>query len=277
MDNLKPSLSVVVITLNEEKNIVRCLGSLSFSKQVFSKIETIVVDAESKDKTASLARSKGAKVFVRAWKGYSDQKNWAFSKAGGDWVLSLDADEELTPELVREIGEKVSAAPPDLMAFSIKRRAFFLGKWIRHCGWWPDSQLRLFRRGTGRFSNKPVHEGLEVKGKTQTLWNPMNHYTYDSISSYLEKLDRYTDLTLINVKPKKIRHWKLYITLTPGLAFVRMFVLRLGFLDGWHGFVVCALSAYHEFSKIGKLWEKEILKWKVSDPRASSDVWRNRS
>ena len=266
MNNSKPSLSVVIITLNEEKNIARCLDSIVFSKKIFSEVEVILVDAQSQDKTLSIARQKGAKVLIRPWKGYSDQKNWAFSKAKGDWILSLDADEELTMKLTAEI-EAVIPTAGDIQGYAIKRRAFFLGKWIKHCGWWPDPQLRLFRKGSGRFSDKPVHEGLEVAGKVSKLKEPMNHYTYDSLSKYLEKLDRYTDLTLLNPKPKKIKHWKLYLTLTPGFTFFRMFILRLGFLDGWHGFVLCALSSYHEFSKSAKVWENQVLKWKPWMPK----------
>jgi len=262
----KLSLSVVVITLNEEKNIVRCLDSISFSNKTFSNVEVIVVDAQSGDKTATTSRKKGAKVLVRPWKGYSDQKNWAFSKAGGDWILSLDADEELTMKLIEEIEALIPRAG-EIQGYAIKRRAFFLGKWIKHCGWWPDPQVRLFRKGFGRFDDKPVHEGLEVSGRVSRLQEPMNHYTYDSLAQYLEKLDRYTDLTLLNVKPKKIKHWKLYLTLVPCLTFIRMFLFRLGFLDGWHGFVLCALSSYHEFSKSAKVWENQVLKWKPWMPK----------
>ena len=177
----KLNLSVVVITLNEEKNIVRCLKSLQFSK----KPEVLVVDAQSKDKTAAAAKKLGARVVVRPWKGYSDQKNWTFSKVKGDWILSLDADEELTPALAQEIEKTVSEAFSGVDGYFINRRAFFLGQWIKHCGWWPDAQLRLIRRGKGKFSNRPVHEGLEVKGQTRTLEEPMNHYTYSSIAQYL--------------------------------------------------------------------------------------------
>ncbi|HJT23261.1 MAG TPA: glycosyltransferase family 2 protein, partial [bacterium] len=196
---MKPQISVVVITLNEEKNIVRCLKSLRFSK----KLEVLVVDAQSQDKTVAAARKLGARVVVRSWKGYSDQKNWAFSKVKGDWILSLDADEELTPELTREIERTVGEAPKEVDGYFIKRRAFFLGKWIKHCGWWPDAQLRLIRRGKGKFSNRPVHEGLEVKGPTLTLEEPMNHYTYHSTGQYLEKMERYSDLFCQSAPQKK--------------------------------------------------------------------------
>jgi len=255
-----PSLSVAVITLNEEKNIGRCLDSLKFPGKFLKNVEVLVVDAGSRDKTLSLAKKKGAKVFTRAWKGYADQKNWALSQCRGDWILSLDADEELTPELAAEIESQIPQTPAGMEGYFLKRRAFFLGGWIRHCGWWPDSQLRLIQRGTGAFTNRPVHEGLEVKGKTLELNQPMNHYAYDSIHQYLAKMNRYSDLALVNIKPKKITFWAYYLTLAPGVTFLRMFILKRGFLDGWRGFVVCGLSAFHDFAKYAKLWEKEILK-----------------
>ena len=260
MNSMKPSLSVAIITLNEERNIVRCLKSLRFTGKVFSKVEVIVVDSQSQDKTVSLARKMGAKVSVRPWKGYSDQKNWALGKCGGDWILSLDADEEMTPELIAEIEKKAPETEQDVAGYFIKRRAFFLGKWIKHCGWWPDAQLRLIRKGAGRFSLQPVHESLKVEGKTLKLKNPMNHYTYETIRRYLGKMNRYSDLSIQNIKQKKKDYWWFYLTLGPFLTFFRMFILRLGFLDGWHGLVVCGLSAFHDFCKYAKLWEREILK-----------------
>lgn len=260
MASERASLSVVVIANNEERNIARCLKSARFSRSVFPRQESVVVDSESQDRTVSIARKLGAQVFIRPWQGYSNQKNWALAKCKGDWILSLDADEELTPELVREIEGKVLGTPRDVDGYFLKRRAFFLGKWIRHCGWWPDAQLRLIKRGSGRFTNEPVHEGLEVRGKTLELDEPMNHYTYDSIRQYLKKMNDYSDLALAGMKPKKKTFWKFYVTVAPFLTFFRMYISRKGFLDGWHGLVVCGLSAFHDFCKYAKLWEKEILK-----------------
>jgi glycosyltransferase involved in cell wall biosynthesis len=255
-----PRLSVAVITLNEERHIGRCLDSLRFFKKTFRHPEVIVVDAGSRDKTAALSRQRGARVFHRPWRGYSDQKNWALSRCRGDWILSLDADEALTPELAREIEEKIQAVPEGVDGYFLKRRAFFLGKWIRHCGWWPDAQLRLIRRGSGRFTDEPVHEGLEVRGGVLEFEAPMDHFTYDSVRQYLDKMNRYSDLALSGMKPKKIRFWKFYVTVAPFLTFFRMFISRRGFLDGWHGLAVCGLSAFHDFCKYVKLWEREILK-----------------
>jgi glycosyltransferase involved in cell wall biosynthesis len=256
----KLSLSIVIITFNEERNIVPCLQSLKFSEKVFKKKEVIVVDSFSQDKTVSLARRKGAKVFQRAWKGFSDQKSWALGRCKGDWTLWLDADEELTPELIREIERAIPLTPPDVNGYLIKRKNIFLGKWIKHCGWWPDTQLRLIKPKAGWFTKAAVHEGLEVNGRTLEFDEPMTHYSNDSIFQYLEKMNRYSSLAILKVKPKKIRFWWFYVTVFPWLVFFRMFITRRGFLDGWPGFVVCGLSAFHDFCKYAKLWEKEILR-----------------
>jgi glycosyltransferase involved in cell wall biosynthesis len=218
------------------------------------------VDANSQDRTIQMARKRGAQVHSRAWKGYADQKNWALRRCQGDWILSLDADEELTTELVFEIEKQVFQTDVGVDGYRIKRRAFFLGHWMRHCGWWPDAQLRLIRRGSGQFSNEPVHEGLEVQGRVLELKEPMNHYTYDTIRQYLDKMNRYSDLAVLRSSPKKIRFWAYYLTLAPFFTFIRMYISRHGFMDGWHGFVVCGLSAFHDFCRYAKLWEKEILK-----------------
>jgi len=257
----RPALSIVLITLNEEKNIARTLKALRFRTGVFSKVEVLVVDAESQDATARIARSLGAKVLVRPWRGYSDQKNWAFSRCSGDWVLSLDADEVVTPALVAEIERTLPGTPAEVMGYSLKRRAFFLGKWIRHCGWWPDEQLRLFRKGKGRFDRQPVHEALEVSGKTSTFREPLDHLTYDSIGAYLQKMDRYSDLAVGALAPedRKVTSWRSNLLLRPWLTFLKMYVLKLGFLDGWQGFVLCSLSAFHDLAKYAKVWEKHVL------------------
>ena len=262
MKNRKISLSIAIITLNEEKNIARCLDSLRFSSRIFGKVQVVVVDAQSQDKTALVAKKKGALVYRRAWQGFGNQKNWALDRCRGDWILSLDADEELTDELIAEIERVLPQAPRELKGYRLKRRAFFLGRWIRHCGWWPDSQLRLIRKGGGRFSNEPVHEGLSVAGPTPDLKEPMNHYTYDSIFQYLEKMNRYSNLAVLKVKKKKKIFWVYYLTAAPFFTFAKMFILKAGFFRRLARlFVVCGLSAFRDdFAKYAKLWEKEVLK-----------------
>ena len=255
---MKPSLSVVVITHNEEANIRRCLGSVKAYPFTALKLrEMLVVDSQSTDGTVKAAKRMGARVVVRPWPGFSEQKNWAMNQVKGDWTLSLDADEEMTPELWREIERVLPTAPDAIGGYRIQRRAFFLGKWIRHCGWWPDAQTRLLRRGAGRFNGRPVHEGLELDAPVAELEEPMNHYTYSSIGQYLEKMDRYSALAAFSAPPRKLRLWPLYLVVDPFTTFFRGYILRNGFLDGWHGFVICGLSAFHSFVKYARIWERE--------------------
>lgn len=254
---MKPSLSVVVITHNEEKNITRCLASVK--RHRFSAVtlrEILVVDSRSTDGTVRLAKRLGARVVVRPWPGFSAQKNWAMGRVKGDWILSLDADEEMTPALWDEIERVLPSAPPDLRGYGIQRRAFFLGRWIRHCGWWPDTQVRLLRRGAGRYNDRAVHEGLVIDGRVETLSEPMDHYTYETIGQYLEKMDRYSALVAASAPESKRRRWPLYLVFDPFTTFLRGYVLRRGFLDGWHGLVLCGLSAFHSFVKYARIWEK---------------------
>ncbi len=258
---MKPRLSVVIITHNEERNIRRCLASVRAARNRGVRvIETIVVDSRSTDRTVTLARSFGARVFVRPWPGYSAQKNWALERCRGDWILSLDADEEMTDLLWDEIARVLSGTPDDVDGYFIPRRAYFAGRWIRHCGWWPDAQLRLIRAGRGKFNGNPVHEGLEVEGRTETLREAMEHYSYDSISHYLRKMEDYSTLAAARPPAKKVRFWPYYLLINPIVVFFRMYVTRRGFLDGWHGLVVCVLSTFHEFVKYAKVWERHVLK-----------------
>jgi len=258
---MKPSLSVVVITHNEESNIRRCIGSVkAFSFSAIKLREILVVDSKSTDGTVKLAKRLGARVVVRPWPGFSEQKNWAMNQVKGDWILSLDADEEMTPELWEEIERILPLTPPNIVGYRIQRRAFFLDKWIRHCGWWPDAQTRLLRRGMGRFNGRPVHEGLELDGSVAELEEAMNHYTYSSIGQYLEKMDRYSALVAASAPLRKRRLWHLYLVVDPFTTFFRGYILRKGFLDGWHGFVICGLSAFHSFVKYARIWEREVVR-----------------
>jgi glycosyltransferase involved in cell wall biosynthesis len=257
---MKPTLSVVVITHNEQVNIVRCLTSVTRHRFASVRLrEIFVVDSQSTDRTVAMARTLGARVVVRPWPGFSAQKNWALKQVKGDWILSLDADEEMTEPLWQEIENTVPSTPGNVDGYSIKRRAFFLGKWIQNCGWWPDSQMRLIRRDKGRFNTNPVHEGLEIDGEGREFNEPLDHHTYTSIGQYIEKMDRYSALAAAAAPPKKRRFWRYYLLVDPFLTFFRMYVSRRGFLDGWHGLVVCGLSSFHSFVKYARLWEREAL------------------
>src|SRR5208282_1266022 len=214
------TLSIAIITLNEERNLGRCLSSFRFSPHLFQEIQVIVVDAESRDNTVALARERGAQVFIRPWQGYADQRNWALARCTGDWILVMDADEELTPDLIAEIETEIPRASLDVDGYNLARRTFFCGKWIRHCGWYPGYQLRLFRRGAGRYPNVHLHEGVVIGGRALHLTAPMNHYSYDSIRHYVEKANRYTDLEILDIPPLGSRNPGYHLIVAPFRKFL---------------------------------------------------------
>jgi glycosyltransferase involved in cell wall biosynthesis len=256
-------ISAIVITKNEAENLADCLASLQWVDEI------VVVDAESEDGTAALARQFTDKVFVRRWEGYSAAKNFALSQCSGEWVLWIDADERVTPELREEILATL-AGNPGADGFEIPRLANFLGKWIRWGGWYPGYVLRLFRRAAGHFNEKQVHEGVQVDGRIGRLHHHLLHYTDRNLRQYFEKLNRYTSLAAeeLHRQGKRFHLWDLLFR--PGWFFLRMYVFKAGFLDGMQGFVLACLSASYVFTKYAKLWEmqKSPELSRISEPNA---------
>jgi glycosyltransferase involved in cell wall biosynthesis len=243
------TLSVIVITKNEEHNIIDCLESVKWANEI------VVVDGGSDDKTVDLARRYSQKVYMKPWEGYAVSKNFALEQCTGDWILWLDADERVTKELSEEIQNVVSQGIAGYDGFEVSRRAFFLGRWIRHCGWYPGYVLRLFRRGSGRWSDKKVHEHLEIEGNIGRLNSDLLHYTDPNLWHYFDKFNRYTTLAAEELTAKG-EHFRLsQLTVRPIWLFVRMYFLKLGFLDGVQGFILCVLSSCYVFTKYAKLWE----------------------
>jgi glycosyltransferase involved in cell wall biosynthesis len=266
-------LSVVVITHNEEANIGRALESVK-PLVCDGKGEVIIVDSGSTDGTVEIAKSFGAKVFVEEWKGYAAQKNSAVDKASGDWILSLDADEELDSELVEGLmgAKKTATGRPyewcltmrtgsvvkgNRVGFSIFRKNCFLGRWIKHGGFWPDPKLRLFRRGYGRFENRAVHETLKVDGYTATIKiGAVVHHSYPTLSDYIDHMNRYSSLGAEIVAAKgKVGFSIINIVLRPLLTFVYNYIFRLGFLDGREGLLLHLYHAVYVSWKYAKAWE----------------------
>jgi hypothetical protein len=175
----------------------------------------------------------------------------------GDWVLVLDADEEVTPTLRAEIGRALREAAATTGGFRIPRRTFFLGKWIRHCGWWPVPQLRLLRSGA-RFDAAPIHESVLVAGEVRDLSEPMIHHSYTSVSQYLEKSNRYSSLLVDTLSDEQCRTWRRRLVTVPVKTFLRMYVYERGFLEGWHGFVLSSLTACGIFCVYAKVWERKL-------------------
>ncbi len=244
------SLSVIVITFNEEMNIGACLQSVEWADEI------IVVDSKSSDKTVEIAKAYTDKVVITDWFGYAENKRIALSRASCEWVLWLDADERVSPELKDEIIELL-AANPCQNGFQIKRKAFFLGKWIKHCGWYPGYVLRLFRRQHGDFNNKKVHEGLEVAGEIGQSRHALLHYTDHILDHYLSKFNRYTTLAAKEMAQNKQRTNVAEMCFRSLFAFIKMYFFKLGILDGPKGFMLCLLSSGYVMCKYAKLWEIE--------------------
>jgi glycosyltransferase involved in cell wall biosynthesis len=247
------NLSSIIIAKNEEANIRRCIESqLGCIDEII-----ILVDDTSADKTYDIARSFSA-VIVKSvkWQGYSETKNYGISLASNEWIFWIDADESITPELCEEIKEfkkSISA----FTAYSVPRRAYFLGKWIEHSGWYPGRVTRLFNKREVNFNNNNVHEHLEVEGITGKLKHDLEHYTDPSIHHYFEKYNNYTSLAAEELFRKGKRTSKVDILLRPLGIFVKMYFIKAGFLDGIHGFILAVFSASYVFTKYCKLWELE--------------------
>ncbi len=243
-------LSVVIITFNEERNIERCLRSLQWADEI------IVVDAFSNDRTVELCGRLNAKVVQRRWEGYALQKQFALSTASHAWVLLIDADEEASPELHREIEDVISSGS-DCCGYEIARKSFFLGQWMKYGGWYPGYQLRLFLKSKAFIPQRPVHEGVEVEGPVGRLRNPLNHYTYHSLSQYLAKLNDYTSLDVMNRLNEKQQgrvRWYNFIV-NPLSVFVRMFFVLMGFRDGFRGLLLAIYSSCYKLLLFAKVWE----------------------
>jgi glycosyltransferase involved in cell wall biosynthesis len=242
------AVSVAIITLNEETNIRRCLESVRWADEI------IIVDCGSTDGTLETCEEYGCRVFNHEWEGYARQKNFAVSHATCDWVLSLDADEEVTPEMAGEIRSTLSG---DSDAYSMPRSNLFLGKWMRHGGWWPDRQLRLFRRGMGSFKEVPLHEHIVMQegSKIGLLRNPLRHYTYPTIHDFMAKADSYTTIQaqMSNRKPSAMG----LLTAFP-LKFAETYVYKGGWRDGIHGLLAALLGSVRILLKQVKMWEASV-------------------
>ncbi len=241
------TLSVIIIARNEARHIEACLASVAFADQ------WVVVDSASTDNTAELARNWGAQVVTtQDWPGFGPQKNRALDLATGDWVLSIDADERVTPELAAEI--QATLSNPAFKAYEIARLSSFCGKPIRHSGWWPDYVLRLFERGSARFTDVAVHERVQPSGPVGRLRAHFTHQAYDNLDALLVKINRYS------TDAAAMMHARGKTTSIAGAVghgfwtFIRIYLIRRGFLDGRHGFVLAAAAAAGSFFRYTKLF-----------------------
>jgi glycosyltransferase involved in cell wall biosynthesis len=245
-----PKLSVTVITRNEASDIGDALSSARFADEI------VVVDSCSTDDTVAIARRHADRVVVREWPGYVEQKNYAASIAAHDWILSLDADERVTPELASEIGRALAGDPREA-AFRIPRVTFHLGRWIRTTDWYPDFQTRLYDRRRARWTGRYVHETVTADGAVGALRGELQHYAYRDIADHLETIDRYTTDAARQMDESGRRAGLLQIAGHPPLAFLRNYVLKGGMRDGVPGLVISALNSYYVLLKFAKLWERQ--------------------
>jgi len=242
-------LSVITLTYNEESNIADCLESVRWAD------ELIVVDSGSTDRTVEYARRATANVLSVTWQGYGATRNVALHHATGEWILWLDADERVTPELAAEIKETMVKNDAGVAGYSVPRRAYFLGRWIKHCGWYPSRVVRLFRKTRGVFTENRVHEHLIVDGPTVELQKDLLHFTDPDLHHYFTKFNAYTSLAAQDLKDKGRSFRLSNALLRPPFLFLKMYLVRLGFLDGVQGLILCALSSLYVFTKYAKLWE----------------------
>jgi glycosyltransferase involved in cell wall biosynthesis len=260
-----PRVSVTIITLNESAHIAAAIDSAGWADEV------VVVDAGSADDTVAIARAKGARTFTRDWPGYVDQKNHAASLAAHDWILSLDADERVTPPLADEI-RGLLAGEPAQRGYRVPRVTFHLGRWIRSTDFYPDYQTRLYDRRAARWQGRYVHESVAVEGGTGQLTGELQHYSYRDLSDHLDRINRYTTLAARQMYESGRRAGVVDLLLHPPAAFVRNYLLRRGFTDGMAGLTLSLVNSYSVLLKFAKLWEMESLiprpRSRISDPES---------
>lgn len=245
-----PELSVVIIARDEEARIGACLDAVAFAG------ERLVADTGSRDRTRAVAAAHGARVVEVEWRGFGLSKRAALELAAGDWLLLLDADEVVDARLARAIAAAVRE-PGAACGFELCRRALFLGRWLGHGGWYPDWVLRLVRRGAYTMSADAVHEQLRARGPASRLAGELLHYTDPELAIYLRKMNRYADLGAQALRASGRRFHLHQLLVHPPAIFIKRYLLLAGFLDGFHGLLLAALSAVHVLLKYARLWELE--------------------
>lgn len=241
-------LSACVITHNEEDRIADCLDSLAFCDEI------VVVDSHSTDRTREIAAARRARIIERDWPGHVVQKNFAVASAAHDWVLCLDADERVSPDLQQEIEELRKAGFPGRPGWRMPRSSSYLGRFIRHGSWHPDRQLRLFDRRRGRFAGRDPHDKVELDTSAGRLRASILHHPYRDIDDHIATIQRYTTLSAADLHERGRRANAIDLTLRPAWRFARFYVIELGFLDGWRGLLLASFAGFYVFLKYAKLW-----------------------
>lgn len=249
---MRPKISACVTTLNEERNIRRCLESVRWCDEI------VVVDSFSTDRTVAICREFTDRVYQHEWQGYIGQKNLIRGMATHPWILFVDADEEVSPELREEIIRELEKNGETYVGYQFPRMVNYLGRWIRHGEWYPDVKLRLFLKARGRSGGQEPHDQVVVNGAVRTLRAPLHHYTYDDIHDHVETMNRFSSITAQEKFRQGDRfHWTDFI-FRPFLRFLKAYLIRGGMLDGKRGFLIALVASFGVCMKYAKLWELRL-------------------
>jgi glycosyltransferase involved in cell wall biosynthesis len=248
----KIPVSVYVLTTNNRRTIERCLKSLSWAE------ELVIVDSFSQDGTYEICKQYTGKLFQKKWMGHRDQYQYAADLTTQDWIMFVDADEEISPELAEEIRTELSGKGKEPDGFFVYRRTYYLGRWIRYGGWYPDGEIRLYRREKGRWEGG-LHAKLAVAGEIGILKNQYLHYTYRDISDQIQTIDRYSKTATKDMADRSKPFRLVHLLFSPPFRFFKDYFLKLGFLDGIPGLIIAVSTAYYAFIKHAKLWEHDVL------------------
>ena len=247
-----PTVSAIVVCFNEERQIGACLDGLRWCDEI------VVVDSFSTDRTVEICRQYTERVIQRKWAGYRDQKAFAHSLAKKDWVLLVDSDERVSPELREEIKSNLLAYDNACAGFAMPRLVFYLGRWWWRGGWYPDYDIRLFRRDRATWGGAEPHEKILVDGKVRRLRNPLHHFSYRNIDDHVQRINRFTSISSREAKAKGDRWRWSDALLRPAGRFFRSYIFKRGFMEGFAGFYVAVSAAVYVFLKYAKLWELEL-------------------
>jgi glycosyltransferase involved in cell wall biosynthesis len=273
IQSMSTPFTACLITFNEERNLPEALASVGFADEI------IVVDSHSRDRTREIAagfegRSRDGRpvkprVIERDWPGHVEQKNFAIDRATHEWVLCLDADERLSPELRREIEAVLARDPPGADGYTMPRKTYYLGRWVLHGGWYPDRKLRLFRRSRGRWGGTNPHDHVRLETRAVDLEGDLLHYSYRSLADHLRTINSFTDIAAREKVKQAVRFPLLRMLVHPPLKFFKMYVLKQGFREGTAGLIIALLGMLYVFLKYAKLWEHRLQEWRTapaSDP-----------
>lgn len=247
------SLSVCIVTYNEEENIRECLESVSWAEEI------IVVDSLSDDRTVEICRQYTDRVIQRKWNGYIDQKSFALEHATGEWVLFIDADERLSPGLIKEIKKEISKENNEYDGFYLPRHIYYLGRWINHGEWYPEYRLRLFKRSKGRIGGIEPHDKVKLTAqgrmRVKYLREDMRHFTYKTLSDQIRTIDKFSSISADEMDKTGKNFHISQLLLHPPARFITGYILRGGFRDGIPGLIIAVTCSFHVFLKYCKLWE----------------------